>query len=105
MTKEEARATYRRLRDEIGCYDAIRNSPEFYDIVCAAIGYLMESPENPWVKTADRLPTEVDANKESRVLGWDATLGYRDVDYKFVVTYPRFIPWWMPILSLPEDIL
>ena len=57
---------------------------------------------SPWVKTSDRLPTEGDANKESMVLGWDATLGYRDVDYKFIVTYPRFIHWWMPIPPLPE---
>ena len=57
---------------------------------------------NQWVKTADRLPTEKDANNKSLVLGWRSDRGCCDVDYKFIVSYPNYFRWWMPIPSLPE---
>ena len=68
-------------------------------------GLIRNAPTvSPWVKTADRLPTEADANKELLVLGWNASLGYREVSYMFIATYPRYIPWWMPIPPLLEAI-
>lgn len=102
---EEARATYRRLCEELGCYDAIRNSPKFYDVVRVAIGHLMNPPQSPWVRTADRLPTEADAgvdeeivtiydDEETRVMGTDY--------WAYVAKVPERFPYWLPVPKLPE---
>ena len=66
-------------------------------------GLIRNAPTvSPWVKTADRLPTEADANKESKVLGWIPGYGYRGADYKFVIGRPEHVTWWMPFPSRLE---
>ena len=100
MTREEAanildlKTRPEALADFVG--------PELAGIVHQAMIMGAEALRSPWVKTSDRLPTEADANKELLVLGWNAPLGYREVSYMFIATYPRYIPWWMPIPPLPE---
>ena len=105
MTKEEAKATYRRLLDEIGCYDAIRNSPEFYDIVRVAIEHLMESPQNAWAKTVDRLPTLEDSEYNGEIMAIYRSnkiqVMVRD-RWDFVANHPEHFPYWMMIPPLPE---
>ena len=63
-----------------------------------------ESLRGPWVKTADRLPTEADAGYNEEVITF-----YRDgetesvsCDYwAFVAKHPEYSPYWMPIPLLP----
>ena len=102
MTKEEAMETYRRLCEEIGCYDSIRNSPEFYDVTRAAIECLMEPTKNAWVKTADRFPEGKDAF-EDKVLVYNFVERRQQLKLWLIVrTYPHVFPYWMPIPPLPE---
>lgn len=56
----------------------------------------------PWVKTADRLPTEADANRKLNVFVWTHSGGHV-VNYQSVIESPDFYPWWMPIPPLPEE--
>ncbi len=67
-----------------------------------AIAKAIDALNSPWVKTADRLPTEADANKESKVLGWIPGYGYRGANYKFVIGLPEHVTWWMPFPSRLE---
>ncbi len=70
-----------------------------------AIAKAIDALSSPWVKTADRLPTEADAGYNEEVITF-----YRDgetesvsCDYwAFVAKHPEYFPYWMPIPPLPE---
>lgn len=93
MTQEEKISLLEKIRLDY----AFPGTPSF-DVLTNAIDAL----KGPWVKTADRAPTRVDANKESKVLGWIPGYGYRGADYKFVIGRPEHVTWWMPFPSRPE---
>jgi hypothetical protein len=70
-----------------------------------AIGKAIDALRNPWVKTADKLPTKEDAWYEDEILtlyqdGETMMLGF---DYWLYVTkHPEQYLYWMPIPPLPE---
>lgn len=57
---------------------------------------------SPWVKTADRLPTEADADSELMIMAWHIYFGYEAVAYGSVIDEPEMFTYWMPIPPLPE---
>lgn len=60
---------------------------------------------SPWVKTADRLPTEADAgvDKEIVTIYDDGYTRMMSVDYwKYVALVPGRFPYWLPVPKLPE---
>lgn len=69
------------------------------------IAKAIDALSSPWVKTADRLPTEADAGYNEEVITF-----YRDgetesvsCDYwAFVAKHPEYFPYWMLIPPLPE---
>ena len=66
-------------------------------------GLIRNAPTvSPWVKTADRLPTDNEL-RDGRVLlsggrDWYSIQGTREILEK----YPQFYPYWMAIPPLPE---
>lgn len=70
-----------------------------------AINKAIDALINPWVKTADRLPTQEDAWYEDEILtlyqdGETMTLGF---DYwLYVKKHPEQYLYWMPVPLLPE---
>ena len=58
---------------------------------------------NQWVKTADRLPAEADADPCLDVFAWHIDDGAVRTDYGQVQDYPDLYTYWMPIPPLPED--
>ena len=99
MNREEAARILDPSTSDIEFEKDISHWSERLDIA-RAMG--AEALRSPWVKTADRLPTEADANKESKVLGWIPGYGYRGADYKFVIGRPEHVTWWMPFPSRLE---
>ena len=63
-------------------------------------GYVAK--RGPWVKTADRLPTEADADSELMIMAWHIYFGYEAVAYGSVIDEPERFTYWMPIPPLPE---
>ena len=60
---------------------------------------------NPWVKTADKLPTEADAGYGDEILTLyqDSETMMQGCDYwAFVAKHPEYFPYWMPLPPLPE---
>ena len=57
---------------------------------------------SPWVKTADRLPTENDADGFGYVLAWCSCVGGMEITAREVMESPNAYPYWMPIPPLPE---
>lgn len=68
-------------------------------------GLIRNAPTvSPWVKTADRLPTESDADSELMIMAWHIYFGYEAVAYGSVIDEPEMFTYWMPIPPLPEAI-
>lgn len=70
-----------------------------------AIGKAIDALIGPWVKTADRLPTEADAEHDGEILTLyqDDETTMLGCDYwAYVAKFPEQFPYWMPIPPLPE---
>ena len=68
-------------------------------------GLIRNAPTvSPWVKTADRLPTESDADSELMIMAWHIYFGYEAVAYGSVIDEPEMFTYWMPTAPLPEAI-
>lgn len=60
---------------------------------------------SPWVKTADRLPTEADAGVDEEIVTIydDGETRVMGTDYwKYVAKVPERFPYWLPVPKLPE---
>lgn len=51
---------------------------------------------SPWVKTADRLPTENDADGFGYVLAWCSCVEWMEITAREVMESPNAYPYWMP---------
>jgi hypothetical protein len=75
--------------------------PVLYEALLVAAGTLSAS-ENPWVRTAERLPEGKDAF-EDKVLVYNYVEKRQQLKLWLTVrTYPHVFPYWMPIPPLPE---
>ena len=95
MTQEEKISLLEKIRLDY----AFLGTPSF-DVLTNAIDAL----KGPWVKTADRLPTEADADN---TMCWVlATTISSDLPMPEAIAYiranPDNYPYWMPIPPLPE---
>lgn len=64
-----------------------------------------EALRRPWIKTADRLPTQEDADKEGKILAWSALECEDNIRVEWwanVGVHAEDWTWWMPIPPLPE---
>lgn len=100
MTQEEKISLLEKIRLDY----AFLGTPSF-DVLTNAIDAL----KGPWVKTADRAPTRVDAQ---RVGHYDLIIAmwtdYKAVEvlavgYSAVTTSPNFYPYWMPVPPIPQE--
>ena len=60
---------------------------------------------SPWVKTADRLPTETDAGVDEEIVTIydDGETRVMGTDYwAYVAKVPERFPYWLPVPKLPE---
>ena len=58
----------------------------------------------PWVRTADRVPTGKDTNERGQVLARHLDGVFWVETYVYISTYPDLCPYWMPIPPLPDHI-
>ena len=99
MTQEEKISLLEKIRLDY----AFLGTPSF-DVLTNAIDAL----KGPWVKTADRLPTEVDADFEGAVLvsqkSYDDYEDYKIaiVHWETVVNFLEDFEFWSSIPPLPK---
>ncbi len=75
--------------------------PELAGVVHQAMRMGAEALRSPWVKTADRLPTERETRNGVVVIsggqGW-----FSVQSPKVLEMYPQYYPYWMAIPNLPK---
>lgn len=93
-----------RLIDADALYDTFERTPWMDNADRDNAEELVESAPtvSPWVKTADRLPTENDADGFGYVLAWCSYVGGMEITAREVMESPNAYPYWMPIPPLPE---